>query len=216
MHIAAAARHLGTSEVTLRRDLAKGLGELVCLGGYVMRAGEGAEGYSLTRANTHDQPIKAQLGMQAAQLIEPEDIIFIDCGSTLVHLAQRVPAHQGITVITQALNIAEQIARLEGVRLILLSGLYHPETGSFSSDHALRMLEEINISKGFFSAAGVEAQAGVSSFHFYERALKRAAFERSKQRYLVCDRSKWGKIRPARYAGLEEFNAWIGEASIDF
>lgn len=210
LHIAQAARQLGTSEVTLRRDLAGSSGDLVCLGGYVMRAGEGPEGYSLNRAVGFDADVKAALGAQAARLIEPEDVVFIDCGSTVVHVAQRVPPNIGVTVVTQALNIAEQVSRIRGVRLMLLGGLYHDETASFSSAHSLKALEGISINKGFFSAAGVDPVAGVSSFHFHEPALKRAAFARCRNRYLVCDASKWQKLRPAIYAQLVDFDDWIG------
>ena len=210
LHIAQVAQQLGTSEATLRRDLTGGAGDLVCLGGYVMRAIEAAEGYSLHRAEGSDPEVKAALGRAAAALIVPEDAIFIDCGSTLVHLARHLPQRAGLTVVTQALNIAEEVSRLDGVRLILLGGHYHPETASFSGQQALRMLDDLSLTKGFFSAAGVDQKLGVSSFHFYEQATKRAALARCRQRFLVCDASKSGKLRPALYAQLSEFDQWIG------
>ncbi|RWR06198.1 DeoR/GlpR family DNA-binding transcription regulator [Paenirhodobacter populi] len=210
LHIADAARRIGASEITIRRDLGEGAGGLVCLGGYVMRAQEGAEGYSLTAAETREAAAKQIVAAEAAALIEPGDTIFLDCGTTTPCLAARVPQNAHVTVVTQALNIAEAVARLQGVNLILLAGLYHRETASFSSDEAVAMLGRINITKGFFSAAGVHETEGVTCFHFHEVPVKRAALARSQQRYLVCDRSKWGKLRPATYARLDAFDRWIG------
>lgn len=210
VHIGDVARQIGASEITIRRDLSGGAGGLVCLGGYVMRASEGAEGYSLTAAEASEVQAKQALASRAAALIEPGDTVFLDCGTTTPYLAAMLPQNARVTVVTQALNIAQTAARLPGVSLILLAGIYHPETASFSSDEAVEMLGRINITKGFFSAAGVHETEGVTCFHFHEVPVKRAALARSRQRYLVCDGSKWGKLRPATYAHAEDFEQWIG------
>ncbi|MFT3690886.1 DeoR/GlpR family DNA-binding transcription regulator [Paenirhodobacter sp.] len=210
VHITEAARQIGTSQITIRRDLEEGERGLVCLGGYVMQAQEGAEGYSLTSAQDQEAEAKRAVAVQAAALIEAGDTVFLDCGTTTPHLAARIPPNAHVTVVTQALNIAEAVARLEGVTLILLAGLYHRETASFSSSEAVAMLQKINITKGFFSAAGVHETEGVTCFHFHEVDVKRAALARSRQRYLVCDPSKLGKLRPATYARLDAFDRWVG------
>ena len=61
VHIADAARHTGASQITIRRDLDEGAEGLVCLGGYVMLALEGAEGYSLSAAQ--DREAEARTSM---------------------------------------------------------------------------------------------------------------------------------------------------------
>ena len=210
-HISEAARKLGTSEVTIRRDLADRANGVVCLGGYLMLAQENGEHYSLSRAQGTNTQAKIEVARKAGELIKREDTIFIDCGSTLPHLAACIRSNAGITVVTQALNVAEAVARMEGVNLLLLAGTYHPSSGSFSSETALQMLKKVNITKGFFSAAGIHEKEGVTCFHFHEVAVKRAAMARSQQRFLVADASKWGKLRPATFAQLDEFDLWIGK-----
>ncbi|WP_372802784.1 DeoR/GlpR family DNA-binding transcription regulator [Paracoccus seriniphilus] len=211
VHIGDAARQLRTSEITIRRDLGRHDSGLICLGGYIMFAEGAAEGYSLSRAQDTNAAEKKRLAGLAAKLIEPGDTIFIDCGSTLPHLAAAVPEDAHVTVVTQALNIADQLAARRGVNLILLAGHYHPESGSFSSPAALEMLSEVNITKGFFSAAGVHERAGVTCFHFHEVPIKRRAIAQSHRRFLVCDPSKWGRSRPATFAELSDFEEWIGQ-----
>ncbi|RCS21917.1 DeoR/GlpR transcriptional regulator [Phyllobacterium salinisoli] len=210
VHIADAAQQLETSEITIRRDLGDGDNGIVCLGGYIMSAEEKGERYSLTHAQSTNIMAKRRIAQEAAKLIEPEDTVFIDAGSTLQHLAPLVPRNANITVVTQAMNIAESIVRLEGVTLLMIAGIYHAESGSFSSETALRMLREINITKGFFSAAGIHENEGVTCFHFHEVAVKKAAIARSQRRFLVSDPTKWGKLRPATFAHLSDFEAWIG------
>ncbi|MDB6178350.1 DeoR/GlpR family DNA-binding transcription regulator [Paracoccus sp. Z330] len=211
VHIGEAARQLQTSEITIRRDLSGQDSGLLCLGGYIMFAEGAGERYSLSRAQDTNAGEKQRLARKAAKLIEPGDTIFIDCGSTLQYLAAAVPEDANVTVVTQALNIADEIAKRRGVSLILLAGHYHPESGSFSSQTALDMLAEVNITKGFFSAAGVHERAGVTCFHFHEVAVKRHAIRRSHRRILVCDPSKLGRSRPATFGDLSDFEIWIGQ-----
>ena len=210
LRISEAARRIGSSEITLRRDLSETETGLACLGGYVMRATEGREGYSLSAAGSREADAKKQAAAQAAERIEAGDTVFIDCGTTTPYLAALLPLDQRITVVTHALNIAEAIAPLPGINLILLGGLYHRETSSFSSIETVSTLSHINITKGFFSAAGVHESEGVTCFNFHEIKVKRAALERSLSCYLVCDASKWGQVRPATYARLDSFEAWFG------
>ncbi|WP_246272937.1 DeoR/GlpR family DNA-binding transcription regulator [Oricola thermophila] len=211
VHIADAAKQLDTSEITIRRDLCDGENGIVCLGGYIMFAEEKGERYSLTHAQGTNTIAKRRVAQEAAKLIEPEDTVFIDAGSTLEHLAPHVPQNANVTVVTQAMNIAESVVRLEGVTLLMVAGVYHAESGTFSSETALQMLREINITKGFFSAAGIHETEGVTCFHFHEVAVKKAAIARSQRRFLVADATKWGKLRPATFAHLSDFEAWIGQ-----
>ena len=210
LHISEAARRIGSSEITLRRDLSETATGLACLGGYVMQTTEGREGYSLSSAGGCEAGAKRQAAAQAAERIEPGDTVFIDCGTTTPYLAALLPQDKRITVVTHALNVADTIASMPGINLILLGGLYHRETSSFSSIEAVSTLSHINITKGFFSAAGVHESKGVTCFNFHEVKVKRAAVERSLCCYLVCDASKWGQVRPATYARLDSFDAWFG------
>jgi DeoR family deoxyribose operon repressor len=215
VHIADAARELGTSEITIRRDLSDNDHGIVCLGGYIMPAKERGEHYSLLHAQSLNTRAKQRVAEEAAKLIEPEDTIFIDAGSTLQHLAPLVPQKANVTVVTQAMNVAESIVRLEGVSLLMIAGIYHPESGSFSSETGMKMLQEVNITKGFFSAAGIHEVEGVTCFHFHEVPVKKEAMARSQRRFLVCDPTKWGKLRPATFAHLSDFEIWIGRDAPD-
>lgn len=211
IRISDAAQRLGITEITVRRDLRdKDIG-LICLGGYVMPAVPGSDGYSLAVAAERERPAKIRAAEAAAKTVRPGDTIFIDCGTTTPHLAARLPHGMPVTVITNALNCAEILSRNPACNLILLGGNYYPVTGSFVSEAALEHLGQIRISKGFFSAAGVQADA-VSCHHFHEVAIKRVALEQTDTAYLLADESKWGHRAPATFARPENFADWFGRA----
>lgn len=205
-----AAARLGVSEMTIRRDIGSDGGALNCLGGYIIPTQDGANGdYVFDFEKDSHAGAKAQACAAAAALIEPYDTVFIDCGTTMPHLAHRIPQNQHITVVCYALNIAEILSQRGDVRLIVLGGLYHPEAASFSGDEGIDVLRRVNINKAFLSAGGVDEQHGVTCSHFHEVPIKQMAMQRAVEKHLVVDKSKYGKVRAARFAGMADFTSIV-------
>ncbi|WP_312949152.1 DeoR/GlpR family DNA-binding transcription regulator [Agrobacterium sp.] len=208
-----AASRLGVSEITIRRDIATDSDQLSCLGGYILPFQDGAVGsdYVLDQEKDSHAVAKARACTAAAALIEPYDTVFIDCGTTTPHLARQIPANAHLTVICYSLNVAEELARRNDVRLIMLGGVYHAEAASFSGDEGIDVLRRININKAFLSAGGLDEQHGVTCSHFHEVPIKQMVMQRSVRKHLVVDSSKFGKVRAARYASISDFNSVIAD-----
>ena len=227
LHLRDAARMLGVSEMTVRRDVAARSELFTYLGGHLLAA-NGMMGaaryaqsatarYALSDEEKSHTAAKIAVCTRAAELIKDGDTIFIDCGSTTPHLAARIARGvQGVraTVICYSLNVAEILCRNTAVRVILLGGLWHPSSASFSSDENLDLIGKLGINKAFISAAGVDVTRGVSCVQFHEVAVKQAAMARSVEKYLVVDSSKFGQVKPAFFARIEEFDGIVTDAGI--
>ena len=207
-----AANLLAVSEMTVRRDIAASRGRLSTLGGYVMSGLDlNGSGYSLDRELDVRRNAKAEACRHALRLIEPSDTLFVDCGTTMPNLAAQLPSDMNLTVVTYALNIAEIVAKRPGVQLLLIGGLYHTSSASFSGEDGLHALKRVRLNKAFFSAGGVHATRGVSCSNFHEVPPKRAAMDSALVSYLIVDSSKFGTVRPAHFADIGEFRALITE-----
>lgn len=213
MRLRDAAAQLGVSEITIRRDMApqaatsEDAGGFHCLGGYIISAQEGAGGsdYNLERESDSHAAAKRQACVEAAALIEDHDTIFIDCGTTMPHLARLIPENKSVTVVCYSLNIAEILSVRADVRLIVLGGVFHRSAASFSGDEAIETLKKIVINKAFISAGGVHDEHGVTCSHFHEIPVKQMAIKRAMESYLVVDNSKFGKVRSAFFAQQSQF-----------
>ena len=235
LHLREAARLLGVSEMTVRRDVAARSELFTYLGGHLLAADGmmGAARYAQSATARYAQSATARYALsdeekshtagkiavctRAAELIKDGDTIFIDCGSTTPHLAARIARGvHGVraTVICYSLNVAEILCRNTAVRVILLGGLWHPSSASFSSDESLDLIGKLGINKAFISAAGVDVTRGVSCVQFHEVAVKQAAMARSVEKYLLVDSSKFGQVKPAFFARIEEFDGIVTDALI--
>lgn len=207
LHLRAAAQLLGVSEMTVRRDIEKEPERFGYLGGYIVpRTGDAP--YLMAREQGAHEAAKAAVGARAAALVEAEDTIFIDCGTTTPHLVRALPDVR-LTVVCYALNVATPLAKNPKVRLILLGGLYNPSSASFEVQDGLATLDRLGINKAFVSAGGVHAERGVSCSNFHEVAVKQAVLRMAERRCLLVDGSKIGKLRPAFFAELQQFDTLV-------
>ena len=127
-------------------------------------------------------------------------------------MIEHLPITGRLTVVTYAMNIAARVANRSNTSLILLGGLFHASSQTFSGEEALRSLERLGINKAFISAGGVHAQHGVTCSNFHEVPIKQAVLARAAEAHLVVDSSKLDKIKPAYFARRDQFARLITEA----
>lgn len=212
LKLSAIAADLGVSEMTVRRDVTESGGRFACLGGHVIGAQNDVAGdYVLEKEADHHSAAKIAACGKAMKLIEQDDTIFIDCGTTTPRLAALIPAEMRMTAICYSLNVAEILSRRQNTRLILLGGLFHPAAASFSGEAALEQLQRLSINKAFISAGGVHMTRGVTCSHFHEVPVKQAAIARAVESYLVVDSSKFGKVRAAHFAEADAFTSIVSD-----
>jgi DeoR family deoxyribose operon repressor len=205
-----AARLLRVSSMTIRRDLAAPDAPLACLGGHIvgLLPAEAAR-YTLDAERDLHAEAKRAACRRAAALVRPGDSLFIDCGTTMPHLVEALPAGMPLSVVCYSLNIAATLSRRPNTQLMLLGGLYHPSAESFLSEESLQYLQRLGIDKAFLSAGGVHPRRGVSCSNFNEVPVKQAAIAAAAESILVVDDTKLGQLKPAFFSPLAAFSRLI-------
>lgn len=170
--------------------------------------------YSLSSAKVANHDCKSQIGTYAASLIESEDIIIIDTGSTTEKLAQNLPTNLKATVLCYNINILNSLCNHPNIRLIFAGGYFHPNTQMFESAQGLSLIRETRATKVFVSAAGVHDSLGVTCANRYESPTKSSIMESSIERILLVDSSKFGIIKSSYFANITDFNQIITDSGI--
>ncbi|MDR1828150.1 MAG: DeoR/GlpR family DNA-binding transcription regulator [Methylobacteriaceae bacterium] len=216
IHLGRAASILGVSEMTIRRDVAESGGSLGYLGGFVVPGNvvNAKTDYNMSQENVRHAALKEEACARAVGLIERDDVVFIDCGTTTPYLAGILPENMNLTIVCYSLNIAEIVCRKIKARVLLLGGIYEPGSETFAGEGSLSLLEQIGISKAFYSAGGIHLSHGVSCSHFHEVTIKRAVLDKAAQNYLVVDSSKFNRVKLAVFAHINQFQGIITDSSI--
>ncbi|MFW6137600.1 MAG: DeoR/GlpR family DNA-binding transcription regulator [Spirochaetota bacterium] len=207
-------RTLEVSEMTIRRDLGlledDNIVELIP-GGAILKQSTGGnnEKYLIENEETRRTREKLRIGQKAASLIEPNDTITLDVGSTTEYIAKFIQDEIPVTILCYALNILVEIYRKRGSNPIFAGGYFHPNTLMFESQEGIKLIKKTRADKCFISAAGFHKSLGITCANPYEIETKKAVISSSKSRILVLDSSKFGKTKIAYFADIKDFDIII-------
>lgn len=200
------AECLKVSESTIRRDL-----NTLDNAGRLCKVHGGAtvshnsyltqEDDVLTKQDLHSRE-KELIGRCAAALIQPEDFVYIDAGTTTFRMLEHL-ATENVTYVTNGIQHAAKLAAL-GCRVYVPGGRIKGNTQAITGTEAIRSLNCYNFTKGFFGTNGISSAAGFSTPEFSEGNLKTAGFHRCQKRYVVADSSKFKRVFPVTFAKLAE------------
>lgn len=211
------ARLFKVTEVTIRQDLEKLEKE-----GHIFREHGGAYLKNLQEniqsfipLNSENMEKKTAIGMKAASLVEPGDIIILDSGSTTSEIAKNLKGKKGLTVITNALNIALLLGADSGIDVIVTGGEFKPPTLSLTGQKAAEFFKDIHVDKLFLATAGISLRSGLTYPSISDIAVKKAMIDAARVTYLVADSTKIGKNSLASLGALALINFIITDDEID-
>lgn len=212
------AEMLGVSHMTVRRDidLLESDRRITRFhGGVRLSEKEGTASYDLRSAENQNRQEKQLIAQRATSLINRGETVFLDAGTTTEMIAQMLPSHYGLTVVTAALNNINIVKGIPGTEVIACGGIFHESSGVFEGPEAIRLLSRVRIAKAFISANAVQFELGVTCSNQFEVAGKRAAMQSSLQKILVIDSSKLGHVVSAHFADISDFDRIITDLPDD-
>lgn len=211
LHLKEAAQLLDVSEMTIRRDLGSEPAAVMLVGGYiVINPKENSPShYFLSEHKTRHINEKSLIGAQAAALIKNNDVVFFDCGTTTPFIIDAIPTERHFTAVCYSLNTLMSLQQKPHCNIILSGGEFLSASNIFRPLSAENVLRHICPTLSFISAAGVDLQRGASCFSFDEVAMKHQAMAMSEQNILVCDSTKFDKVKKAHIGALETFDMLI-------
>jgi DeoR/GlpR family transcriptional regulator of sugar metabolism len=209
------AREFGTSEDTIRRDLrdlaAAGQCVRVYGGALLVQANE----VPLEERLGSDIERKRKLAAKMVSVIEPESMVFLDAGSTNVAVANCLPNHLDLTVVTHAPHVAAAVCGRAGVRLVMIGGKVDDRVGAATGSPALRELEKIRPDICFVGACAIDGELGASAFDQDDAEFKSRLLERSHRSLVGLLNDKIPTRAPYVFAALSAFEHIVIESDID-
>lgn len=147
---------------------------------------------------------KRKIGKFATSLIEMNDNLILDSGTTIAEMAQYIPEHMNLNVTCYNYYTLTKLFPKDGVRITLAGGLLHKADQMFESSYANELIKNQRANKFFLAASGIHEVLGITCAHNYEVLTKRAAMGSALTTILLADSSKFGLVRTAYVA---QFNA---------
>lgn len=191
---------LGISESTIRRDLAAldKAGKLIKIFGGAVAVDGGfttAEPSVAQKAEINKNE-KTAIARYAASLIERDDFVYLDAGTTTGQMIDFIK-EKSATFVTNAFSHAQ------GYRVYLIGGELKGTTEAVVGNQAILSLQKLHFSKAFLGTNGVGLKAGFSTPDYSEALVKQTAVEQARQVFVLADYSKFGNVSSVTFALLE-------------
>lgn len=188
------AVQLATSPVTIRKDL-----ETLENRGMLRRVHGGAIGINpsvldlaLTEKERLHTQEKERIARAAVRLIEEGDVIILDSGSTTTAIARLLKPHKGITIITNAVNIAWELAGSEN-EVILIGGTVREKSFSLVGPLSEAAISQLTADKLFLGVDGIHFENGLTTPNLQEANINRLMVRAATQVIVTADASKFGR-----------------------
>lgn len=196
----------GASIATIRRDVRKleDQGVLVRLHGGIklIEASLQEEPDFNSKAHVHVDE-KMKVGKKAAQLVKNSEVIFVDAGTSTEQLIKYLDSKIDVLVVTNSVNIANNLAERE-IETYILGGKLKLSTRAITGMEVLEQISNLNFDRAFIGINGVTLKNGLTTPDPQEAEIKKMVLKHSKKAYCMLDYSKFDTTTFAKVADVEE------------
>ncbi|PRR84115.1 DeoR/GlpR family DNA-binding transcription regulator [Clostridium vincentii] len=197
--------YLDTSESTIRRDL-----NTLNKNGSLNKVHGGATSIKEKLINTIEEKVqnrqalnieeKIIIAKYAARLIKPNDMVYLDAGTTTELMIDFITEKKAIFVTNGIVHAKKLIEK--GFKTYILGGELKIITEAIVGVEAINSLRKYNFAKGFFGANGIHKERGYTTPDISEAMVKEEALNRSKEAYIICDKSKFDEISSITFGDI--------------
>lgn len=220
-----AAAELDVSAATIRRDF-----DQLSQQQMLTRTRGGAVAHTVT----YDLPLryksarraseKQRIAMAAAELVRPGMVVGINGGTTTTELARalatRADLHgengaPGVTIVTNALNIANELVVRPHVKIVLTGGVALPQSYELVGPLAGGVFDQVTMDLALLGVSGLDVERGATCENEDEADINRQMAVRAEQVVVVADRSKLGARAFAKICDVGEVDTLVTDADAD-
>lgn len=156
---------------------------------------------------------KTAIGRAMAERVLEGQTVLLDGGTTNLEVARHMN-HQRLTVVTNDLRVATEIARKQTIHLVFIGGELLPNTYTMWGPTSVQQLSNLRVDVAIFGADTV-CDDGLYNASSYEIELKRLMRSIAKEAFFVADSSKFGREALFKVFGMESFTAGITDDRLD-
>jgi DeoR/GlpR family transcriptional regulator of sugar metabolism len=215
--VADLSQRMDVSTVTIRKDL-----EALAAEGRILRAHGGALAITDAAAEgafdvreRYQRAEKDRIGAAAAATVVDGESVALDASTTALAIARHLRARGGwvhLTVITNGLRIASELAGVQGITVVMPGGFVRWEALSVVGPLGEGLFSRVNIQRAFMGAAGFTIESGLSDATQEEADIKRLMTTHARHVVGVIDHTKWERAALATFCSARELTTIISDA----
>ena len=207
IYVTEIAKNLCVTEVTIRRDLT-----FLNNSGLLKKIYSGAVKITpeITSSVSFRQKKKSSakkiIGKLAAELINDNDIIYLEAGSTCYEIIPYLADKKNLTVIVNSLYLMHRLGQITGHNIIIIGGQYRPERMDTVGPAAELAISQLGGFKAFTGADDIAIDAGISGADVVTVGFAKLVLKRANQVIFVGDHTKFDNPALYKIADIEKLD----------
>lgn len=214
--VAQLSKEFHVAPATIRRDLAMLEGQRL-----LVRTHGGAMAHTVS----YELPLrykgvrkaeeKQRIAHEAIARVKEGMAVGLTGGTTTTEVARVLADRQGLTIVTNALNIATELAVRPNLKLVVTGGVARSSSYELSGPITEASLTGLNLDLMFVGVDGISGRGGCTTHQDVEAHSNGAMIQRAEKVIVVADGSKIGRVAFARICELSEVDELITDESAD-
>ncbi len=207
---------LNLSKITIRKDLdylqSKDLLIRTHGGALPAQAGALSDPTIQEKGELHHEE-KVKIAKAAAAMVSDGQCIILDSGTTTTEIAREILSLRQLTIITNALNIAADLARSD-FEIVMIGGTLRKNSLSVVGPLAEDVLKEMHADIVFLGVDGFDLEVGLTTPNVLEARVNRAMVKAAQTVVAVCDSSKFNRRSLSLIVGTAEIDYVITDGKL--
>jgi len=158
---------------------------------------------------------KNKIAKVAADMINDNDVVIIDAGSTTVQMIKFLGAKKNITIITNSISVINDAMPYEELNIILTGGNLLRDTNSLVGIDAINIIKSLNARIAFIGATGISLTRGISNSSMIEAEIKKTMIRSADKIILMVDNTKFDVASLVTFAELDYIDEIITDITPD-
>src|SRR5215213_228797 len=157
---------------------------------------------------------KRRIGLAAAGLVSDGETLAIGAGTTATQVARSICLHKGLTVLTNAINVAMELSHRDDLKVIVTGGFLSGDWFALVGPAAIQSVGEIFVDTVFIGVDGIHVEHGLTTNYPDQATVHRAMMRQARQKIVVADHRKLGAIGSALICPVHDVNILITDKGV--
>jgi DeoR family transcriptional regulator of aga operon len=158
---------------------------------------------------------KRSIGLACAGLVRDGDVVGKTGGTTATEVARALAERRGLTVVTNALNIAAELVSRPNIRLVVVGGNARHASYELVGPAAESMIAQYHLDIAFIGTDGFTVAEGCTTHDEMEAHTDLGFIRQAARTVVIADSSKIGKVTFARICGTDVIDTLVTDAGIE-
>ncbi len=207
------AELLNATPQTIRKDLNQMAEDSKIMrfhGGAALLAGSEYTGFEARKEIARNE--KERIGSLAAKKIPNNASVIVNAGTTTAAVARSLIHHVGLKVVTDSVNVANEIREFPGIEVMVPGGFVRRTDGVIFGETAVDFIRQFRADIAVIGTAAIAGDGSLLDYDLREASVARAIIESARHVMLTVDSTKFDRIAPVCIGHISQIHTLVTDA----